>query len=122
MFFLTNYSGVWPIVALIATASLPGSLIAVLWGVTWTVLRARFASWKFAVGAGTSSVLFLLAGLSVLFFWPVTPDPHAVLFGTDGGIKIFGGLALIFGGFGGLVVSLLTWGICELARHVRARK
>ncbi|MFC6356425.1 hypothetical protein [Luethyella okanaganae] len=117
---MSNYSGVWPIVAIIATVIGPSVLIAALWGVAWAVLRSRFVSWQFTIGAGSLSLLLALAGLVVLFFWPVTPDPQAALFSDAAGIKIFGGIALIVGGLGGLVTTLATWGICELARRTRA--
>jgi hypothetical protein len=122
MFLVSNYSGVWPIVAIITTVIGPSVLIAALWGVAWSVLRSRFVSWQFTIGAGSLSLLLALAGLVVLFFWPVTPDPKAALFSDAAGIKIFGGIALIVGGLGGLVMTLATWGICELARRTRASR
>jgi hypothetical protein len=120
VFLVSNYSGVWPIIVLIALVVLPSVLITIFWGGAWAVLRSRFVSWQFAIGAVSISLLLVVAGVLVLYLWPVTPDPDAALFGEDAGIKIFGGLALVLGGIGGLVPALATWGICELARRVRA--
>ncbi|MBF4633478.1 hypothetical protein ITJ38_03570 [Agreia pratensis] len=117
---MVNYSGVGPIIVLLATVVVPAFAVIVVWGVLWISRRARFVSWYFAICAGSASVAIILAGVLVHFLWPVSPDkPQQPLFGDDVGVKVFGGLALMAGGVAALVATLITWGVCEVARITR---